>query len=257
MQHPRGNTVKNELIQLLRCAGAFDAGIASPFKGYENAVEGYAPSQIWPECRSIVVFAVAMNPCSNNTYIGPMAPHQGQRPLGPVPKTLQSDKYAMNRLARQMTAPVTLTAMAFLEERGFRTTLRMIQGKLSGYLAGLGVYGKSGLLLHPVLGNRMCLGVVMTNAELEPDSPVENYAPCENCSICIDCCPAGAYNREKNYPESWSRDVCTAKRTEIAENGSYCHNCFALCPAGAIPDTELIRVSRMQSISCSSENLQL
>lgn len=241
--------MKSELIQLLRCAGAFDAGIASPFKGYENAVEGYAPSQVWPECRSIVVFAVAMSPETNNTYTGPVAPCEGERHLGPVPLTLQSRHFAMNRLARQITAPVTLTAMAFLEQHGYKTTHKMIQGKLSGHLAGLGVYGKSGLLLHPVLGNRMCLGIVMTDAEMEPDSPVEDFFPCENCSICLDNCPAGAYDSNKNYPESWNREICMNKRKEIAAKGLYCHNCFALCPAGRIPDNELIRTSKMQSIS--------
>lgn len=43
-------------------AGAFDAGIASPLTGYEKAVTGYSPLDIWPHCRSIVVFAVAMTP---------------------------------------------------------------------------------------------------------------------------------------------------------------------------------------------------
>ena len=251
--HPAGTCeradMKSELKDFLRRSGAFAVGIASPHKGYEKAEPGYSPLEVWPRCRSVVVFAVAMSPDTNNTYMGPYAPHRGNCPLGPVPGSFQSEDYAMNRLARQMTAPVIIAAHAFLEHKGFSSTFRTVQCKLSGYLAGLGVYGKSGILINPLLGNRMCISAIMTDAELEPDSPLENFEPCANCSICIDSCPADALDRSLEYPESWNRDICVSKRREIAEKGSYCHNCFALCPAGKIADSSLVVKKVMKPIS--------
>ena len=232
--------MKNELKEYLSGAGAFTTGIASPLSGYEKAEKGYAPLEVWPACRSVVVFAVAMTPETNNTYLGPYSPHQEDRPLGPVPASFQSSNHAMNRLARQIMAPVLLAVHAFLEHSGYRTSFRTIQCKLSGCLAGLGVYGRSGLLINPVIGNRMCIGAVMTDAVLEPDSPLEDFHPCDNCSACIDSCPAGAFDSTLFYPESWNMEKCISKRREIAQKGSYCHNCFALCPAGKLEDSQLI-----------------
>jgi len=249
----RVRELKDALRNRLRSAGAFDAGIASPLEGYDKAVDGYSPLEIWPSCRSIVVYAVAMTPWSNNTFVGPLAPFEGPRPLGPVPSTLCSDRFAMNRLARQMAAPVALAAMAFLEMGGHAFSLRTIQCKLSGYLAGLGVYGKSGLLINPVLGNRMCLGAIMTDAEMEPDKPLEGFDPCRDCSLCIEACPARAFSPGKEYPESWSRQACTTKRAALETRGFYCHNCFTVCPAGTIPDDELLRMTGIRSISAKKE----
>ena len=224
--------------------------IASPQnEGYRNAEKGYIPLEVWPECKSIIVFAVAMSPHSNNTYIGPISPHEGDVPLGPVPGELQSDKYAMNRMIRQIAAPITLAALRYFEHYNIRASLKPVQCKVSGCLAGIGVYGKSGLLINPVLGNRMTLGLVMIDKELEPDPPLEDFNPCKNCSLCIELCPAEAYDKEKSYPDSWRMETCTAKRREIAEAGSYCHNCFAVCPAGTIPDDELIITRKMRSIT--------
>lgn len=241
--------MKDRLKRCLRNAGAFDAGIASPFEGYGKAVEGCRPLELWPRCRSVVVYAVAMTPWSNNTFVGPLAPGSGPRPLGPVPSSVCSERFAMNRLARQITAPVTLAALAFLEEAGHSTSLKGVQCKLSGWLAGLGVYGKSGLLIHPVLGNRMCLGAIMTDAEIEPDSPLQNFEPCIECSRCIDACPAQAFTRGRDYPESWSREACTSKRSAMEKKGFYCHTCFTVCPAGTIPDDELLRTTEIRSLS--------
>lgn len=244
--------MKEQLKEYLKSAGAFDVGIASPDIGYEKAAKGFSPKEVWPECRSVVVFAVAMSPETNNTYLGPYAPHEGEVPLGPVPAKLQSTTYAMNRLARQITAPIIIAAHSFLEYYGYRTTFRTIQCKLSGYLSGLGVYGRSGILINPCLGNRMSLAAVMTSLEMEPDSPLTDFHPCENCSMCIKACPAGAFSANSEYPDSWSREKCTAKRTEIAGQGSYCHNCFAVCPAGTISDDRLVLRRKAKSIISGS-----
>ena len=91
----------------------------------------------------------------------------------------------------------------------------------------------------PKLGNRMILGAILTDALLEPDPRLENFNPCKDCDICIRACPANAYDPEKEYPDSWSREKCMAKRTEIVKKGLFCHNCFASCPAGRLKDDEL------------------
>ena len=110
-----------------------------------------------------------------------------------------------------------------------------------------GGFGRSGIILHPVLGSRLCLATILTDAQLEPDPKRESFNPCENCAACVNACPASAYDKDKFYPESWTRETCLAKRAQIEEEGLYCHNCFAACPAGTIADEDLLTIKEARS----------
>jgi epoxyqueuosine reductase QueG len=232
--------LKRDLVNRLKQVGAYDVGVADPAAGWEHALKGRRPLDLWEHTRSVVVFIVAASPASNNTYVGPYAPWRGDRRVGPVPQNIQSDEFAMDRFFRLFIASITLKGMTLLSSQGHRVGFSPPQMKLAAYEAGIGVYGRSGLILHPVLGNRIRIGAILTDAVLEPDGRLENFDPCEDCSRCIDMCPAKAYDPSKSYPHSWSREKCMAKRQQIADRGLYCHNCFAVCPAGEIADEGLL-----------------
>jgi ferredoxin len=248
--------LKETLVRRLKQVGAYAVGVADPHRGYEHALPGKHPLDLWSECRSVVIFAVACSPEMNNTYLGPYAPWVGPRDVGPVPDDLASDTYAMDRLVRLLTASLTLKAVALLQGRGYEVKFTAGPGtsgvpllpqlKLSAYEAGLGVYGRSGVILNPDLGNRMRLGGLMTDAKLPPDGRLTDYAPCAGCDRCVRLCPAQAFDLDPDatYPASWSRETCMAKRAEIAAQGHYCHNCWAVCPAGTVGDEALLLVQR-------------
>jgi epoxyqueuosine reductase QueG len=234
--------LKKEIIEKLRQTGAFDARIADPYSGFEHGLTERHPLTLWPECKSVIVFAVAMSTRTNNIYAGPLAPWEGERNLGPVPRDVQSHDYAMDRLSRLFLASITLRAVTFLSQKGFRFALPNVQAKMCAFEAGLGVYGRSGLILHPRLGNRMSIGTILTDAEIEPDGRLTDFEPCVDCDICIKKCPAQAFDADRIYPDSWSRSKCTSKRSEIASKGFYCHNCFTVCPAEGLNGKELLSI---------------
>jgi len=240
--------VKEELVNRLRQVGAYDVRIANPAAGFEHAIPDQHPLRLWPACKSVVVFAVAMSPTMNNTYVGVRAPGEKDRNVGPVPQDIQSCDFAMDRLSRLFVASIRLQGMAFLSNQGHRVSFTNPQSKLSAFEAGLGVHGRSGLILHPELGNRMSIGTILTDAKLEPDTRLEDFEPCTSCNLCIRKCPAHAYDPKKPYPESWSKARCTAKRVQIAAEGLYCHNCFVVCPAGRLNDGELSRTRKATSL---------
>jgi ferredoxin len=242
------NDLKRGLVDRLKQVGAYDVRIADPAVGYEHALPGQHPLDLWQPCRSVVVFAVACSPRTNNTYLGAHAPWPGKRNVGPVPDYLRSSERAVYRLTWLFVNSVRLRGMEVLQAQGHSFTFLQPQLKLSAFEAGIGVYGRSGVILHPVLGNRLRLGAILTDAALEPDGCLEGFEPCVDCDLCIRSCPAQAYDPSKPYPQSWSRATCTARRAEFAEQGLYCHNCFAVCPAGKLADEELLRFEEARSV---------
>lgn len=232
--------LKADIVERLKQVGACDVRIANPRIGFEHGLQAQQPLTLWPEGMSVIVFAVAMAPRTNNIYAGPLAPWEAERNLGPVPRDICSVDYGMDRLSRLFVSSVTLKGVAFLQQRGYKVGFVQLQLKLCAFESGLGVYGRSGLIIHPTLGNRMSIGAIFTDAEMEPDDRLSGFEPCTDCDLCIRRCPAKAFDPDKTYPESWSRAKCTSKRSEIAKKGYYCHNCFAVCPAGRMEDEKLL-----------------
>lgn len=163
------------------------------------------------------------------------------------PQSLRSTEHAVHRLTWLFINSIRLRGLEYLQARGYSFSFLQPQLKLSAFEAGIGVYGRSGLIIHPLLGNRMRLGAIMTDAVLAPDGRLEGFEPCANCDLCITRCPAKAFDPAKHYPHSWSREKCTSKRTDTAKNGLYCHNCFAVCPAGKLKDEELLCIEEAKS----------
>jgi len=56
--------------------------------------------------------------------------------------------------------------------------------------AGIGWIGKHTILVNEVMGSWFMLGEIVTDLEIEPDSPAESM--CGECRKCIDRCPTGA-----------------------------------------------------------------
>ena len=72
----------------------------------------------------------------------------------------------------------------------------MVHLRIAAYLSGLGEIGYNKLLLTPQFGPRQRLGIVLTEAALEPD-PIREQTLCNRCMACVTQCPAGAISGEK------------------------------------------------------------
>ena len=248
---PMITDLKTGLVEHLKQAGAYDVRIADPRRGFEHAEEGRHPLDLWPECRSVVVFAVAMSSQCELTYVGPFSPSTD-------PTTMRfgrSHDYALDRLAHLFVATIAFWGAAFLQESGYEVSLSasglpgllagpLTPSKLCAYESGLGVYGRSGLILHPVLGNRMSIGTLLTDAALEPDPRLVDFDPCKGCDLCLRMCPAQAFDPAKSYPRSWSRAKCAARTAQITAQGRKCNNCFVVCSAGQLADEDLLAIEQ-------------
>lgn len=61
--------------------------------------------------------------------------------------------------------------------------------------AGLGVFGRHNLVIHPRYGTRITFTAVLTDRSLPSDPPVEEDL-CLHCNLCVEGCPAQALDEE-------------------------------------------------------------
>jgi reductive dehalogenase len=112
--------------------------------------------------------------------------------------------------------------------------------------AGLGQYGRHGLLITERYGPRVRIAKVLTDMPLLPDTPDLRFTDsvirfCEVCMKCADHCPSQSISHTKertwkgetksNNPgtKKWYVDVESCYNFWV-ENGGDCSNCIRSCP---------------------------
>jgi len=116
-----------------------------------------------------------------------------------------------------------------------------ISHKAVAITAGIGWQGKSLLVVNPDFGPRIRLATILTNADLEPDSPIKNR--CGKCNQCKEHCPAGAIigkNTDSHYStrsEAIDLEKCVRQVRDIFGElpnitPLICGICIKVCPWG-------------------------
>jgi epoxyqueuosine reductase QueG len=152
------------------------------------------PLTILPKARSIVVLGHRMidgaldsgNPRVN--MVGRMT----------VMDTSKSHLYLtarfIERKFRARTSPVLSSYPLDMEA----PTLGLI-GDLSlrhaAVAAGLGIFGRHNLVIHPRYGSRLSFTGLLTELPLASDAPVREEL-CDNCNLCVEACPGRALDVE-------------------------------------------------------------
>ncbi|MEE2527303.1 tRNA epoxyqueuosine(34) reductase QueG [Hyphobacterium sp. HN65] len=188
------------------------------------------PTNMWPEANSALVVALNYGPDSDpledlqHTSTGNISVYARHRDYHDVMKGKL--KQLAQRFARETGAEVKV----------FVDTAPLMEKPLAEK-AGLGWQGKHTNLVSREHGSWLFLGVMLTNAELEPDTPGHDH--CGACTACIDICPTSA------FPAPYQLDArrCISYLTiehagPIPEefrkpmgNRIYgCDDCLAVCP---------------------------
>lgn len=98
--------------------------------------------------------------------------------------------------------------------------------------AGLGSIGRSGVMMTAQYGARVQLGGVITDAELEPDSPVEEDF-CDDCMICVKSCPTGFMSAKETVTFTLGgREITHAKKAIHARCAISCGGLTGLSTGG-------------------------
>ena len=146
-------------------------------------------------------------------------------------------------------------AERFLRDKGFRflcippdsdrinstfisRLYKLFSHKVAATCSGLGWIGRNGLLISPDYGPRLSLVTVLTDAPLQPDSPIEESL-CGQCRLCVHLCPSGAlsgeeWSRENPFPEliDFSKCVSYKETSKTVAGKPNCGFCINICPYG-------------------------
>lgn len=167
----------------------FDRYMAWLQRGF-NATLGYMdrnhekrhdPREILPGARSVIV--VAQN------YYTPYT-HDSEPGTGKLSRYSWGDDYhdvippKLERLCEVLRQYEPEVACRYYTDTG------PILEKQWAIRAGIGWQGKHSNIISRSFGSWFFLGIILTTAELVPDTPVADF--CGSCTACLDACPTGA-----------------------------------------------------------------
>ncbi|MEN6644366.1 MAG: hypothetical protein ABFE08_18145 [Armatimonadia bacterium] len=198
-----------------RMLGADAVGIASMDR-YEGAPLQMDPRQIMPEAKSLIAMAFRVNRgslrgieegtfFSNYSSMGYGGLTYLYMPMVVInlAKFIEDDGYEAIPYGHQ--SDWRAIGNTGEPRPGYSRPVRpgqacpdvMVHLRIAAYLAGLGEFGYSKVFLTPEFGPRQRIGIVLTEAELEPTPIYDGPKLCNRCMACVKDCPGNAISTEK------------------------------------------------------------
>lgn len=181
--------MKQRIKSILLDLGSDACGIASA-DAFVNAPEGFHPRDIFPGCKSVVVFALALprTVYEGNTRI--VYNHCNNTVLWEIDRiTLhackQIEALGIKCMPLPCDSPYDHWEPDRLHGRG------ILSMRHAAVLAGIGSMGKNTLVMNRAFGNRMNLGALLADSPMESDPAAEDLC-IPGCRKCLDACPTGA-----------------------------------------------------------------
>ena len=181
-----------EIKSIVLDLGAVKCGIAG-IDRFALAPDGFRPADIWPECRSVVVFLKKVPPeviMAKNPVAYTHSAHLLYTALDQIGMNLC---YRLENLNIR-SVPVPCDDPYLYWDAENKHGMAILSMRHAAYNAGLGILGRNTLLINHDLGNMVYIGAVLTDTEIEPDPIVDDFACPPDCRLCLDGCPVHALN---------------------------------------------------------------
>ncbi len=188
------------------------------------------PTAMWPDAKSAVIVAMNYGPDHD-----PMEMLE-RRALGNISVYARGRDYhdTLKKRLKQMARDFVAETGA--EVKVFVDTAPLMEKPLA-HKAGLGWQGKHTNLVSRQLGSWFFLGVMLTDAELEPDATETDH--CGSCRACLDICPTQAFPAPYRLDARRCISYLTIEhagpiphefRAAMGNRIYGCDDCLAVCP---------------------------
>ena len=218
--------MKEKLREKVIGLGADICGFAG-IERFAEAPKGFHPQDIFPECKSVIVFGVALPKgiyaadsrliySYFNNFVCPQVDHIAYQTA-----VVLENAYCGTGVPLPCDGPYDYWNEEKMAGRG------LLSMKHAAALAGIGTLGKSTLLLNRDYGNRLVIGCVLTDLQIEADELADGICP-ERCDLCIRNCPVGAIS-ESGVEQKPCRTNSYGK-TKRGFDTVECNRCRTVCP---------------------------
>ncbi len=218
--------MKDKIKQFILGLGADVCGVAN-IDRFTEAPTGFHPRDIFPGCKSVIVFGLALpkglTKIDPRLIYGHFNNYTCPEVDGIAFKTAKEIEKLWGGYAVpiQADSPYEYWDAEKMEGRG------LISMKHAAVLGGLGTLGKSTLLLNEKYGNLLTVGAVLTELDLDSDPLAESIC-IEGCDICIKNCPSQALDGQRADQKKCRQNTygTNARGFSIIN----CNNCRVVCP---------------------------
>jgi epoxyqueuosine reductase QueG len=182
------NTLKNRVSAL---------GFA-PVERFAEAPPNHSPADICKGARTVIVFGVPIPKGALTT--SPYTLHAVHRSYHTVYRyldeiSLELCNFIESAGADRAVMIPTYAPMVFQNVEPWG----ILSLKHAAVLAGLGAFGRSGQVYHPIFGARLRLAAVVTSEDM-PGDPMVDASPCpEQCRACLTACPVKALTSDGSF----------------------------------------------------------
>lgn len=170
-------------------ASSHGADLVGILKASDLPEHAEAISKILPSARSVVVIAARHSLAALSSGVNEVAQFDTIHAYGECARAAQETSRFLESQGFPAAAVPAFIPLDMAEPRkGMRGE---ICWRRAGVRSGLGSYGENGLLRTREFGAAVRISGVVTAAQLEADSALEQDA-CDHCMRCVEACPVGA-----------------------------------------------------------------
>ena len=152
------------------------------------------PRTILPDVKSLVVFGYREldGPLKSSNCRAGFSSRMGLMDLSAKNNYLMTRYIEDNFKVKAAFIPVSYPLDMGAEVMGLVGDVSLRHAAIA---AGLGVFGRHNLVIHPKFGTRIIFTAILTELELESDRPIEKEL-CTQCGLCVENCPSHALDEE-------------------------------------------------------------
>lgn len=218
--------MEEEIKEMILSKGADVCGIAN-IDRFDTAPEGFSPKDIYADCKSVIVFGIALPKGLTQVEARLIYGHYNYFLCPEVDRVAIYGAKNLEEEYQAIAVPMPSDSPYEYWEKETMTGRGLISMKHAAVCAGIGEIGKSTLLINPKYGNMLVLGAILTNLDLKSDELCTGVC-IRGCHKCMDACPAHAIENGSVIQQRCRTN--TYSETARGFSTVDCNQCRVVCP---------------------------
>jgi len=218
--------MKEQIRTIVLSFGADLCGFAS-IDRFDNAPKGFRPIDIYPDCKSVISFGIALPQGLYKVNPRLIYGHYNYLSCSVIDIVAFKSATKIEELFSCIAIPIPCDGPYEYWDEEKKEGRGLLSMKHAAVQAGLGSLGKSTLFISKRYGNMVTLGAILTNLELTPDTSSDNVC-IPNCNKCVEACPVKAIDNG-GVNQRLCRENAYGK-TKRGFDTVDCNKCRVECP---------------------------